>query len=118
MTIRNASSKVYRLQRAGGYGFVSKKGCLNVSVSRAKFSQVVVGDSAATHPAKPVASATDGETIDDVEDEVVEDEADAEIAEIAEIAENVSLLQKRMYIRTKLTVPFHRFLRKVQKGNK
>ena len=40
MTIRNTSSKVHRLQRAGRYGFVAKKGCLNVSVSRAKLFHV------------------------------------------------------------------------------
>ena len=62
-------------------------------------------------PAKPDASAADGETIDDVEDDVVEDAADAEIAE------NALLLQERMYTRTKLTVPFHRFLRNVEKCN-
>ena len=62
--------------RKGRYGFVTNKGRLNVSVSRAKFFQVVVGDSAAA-PEKPDASAANDKTKDDDEDNVVEDAVDA-----------------------------------------
>ena len=62
--------------RKGRYGFVTNKGRLNVSVSRAMFFHVVVGDSAAV-PEKPDASAATDKAKDDVEDNVVEDAADA-----------------------------------------
>ena len=58
--------------RKGRYGFVTNKGRLNVSVSRAKFFQVVVGDSAAV----PASTAND-KNKDNVQDDVVDDEADA-----------------------------------------
>ena len=57
--------------REGRYGFVTNKGRLNVSVSRAKFFQVVVGDSAAV----PASTAND-KNKDNVQDDVVEDAAD------------------------------------------
>ena len=60
-------------KRKGRYGFVANRGRLNVSVSRAKYFQVFVGDVAAAEPLMPKAPAADNETkidvVDDAEDE-------------------------------------------------
>ncbi len=77
-------------KRIGRYGFVGNKGRLNVSVSRAKFFQVFVGDLAASPaPAKPNASAADDETKDDV----VDDAADEAIGQDARSLETEATMK-------------------------
>ena len=75
-------------KRTGKFGFVTNKGRINVSMSRAKFFQVFVGDLAAADPIKEKDPAADDEKKDDVQEEDANDKTDEDDDE--ELAEKPS----------------------------